>query len=168
MLDPVFFIPKRDWFRLLSNTSPTKRYLLLYDFQLNDPEIKKTVLEVARCRNLKIYAIYSIPDYADKVYKNVGPIEFLSLIAKSDFVVSTSFHATAFSVIFEKDFYTFGQKREGNESRMKDFCQTIGLEKRVITTVDEVSPTEKIDYSQVNIRLKSLIRSSCEWLDNSL
>lgn len=164
VLDPVFLLRREIWLSFCQKTSNSNKYLLLYDFQLNDPEVKKIALKISKSRGLKIYAIYSTPDYADKILKNVGPIEFLSLIANADFVVSTSFHATAFSVIFEKEFYCLAQKGEGNESRMRDFCESIGLLQRFVTGVEQISDT-KIDYILINQKLDSLVRKSCDWLD---
>ena len=47
----------------------------------------------------------------------IGPSEFLSLIDKADSVVSNSFHATVFSILYNKPFLTFGtEKSSSNEN----------------------------------------------------
>lgn len=164
VVDPVFLLEKEDWISLCKRKRARNKYLLLYDFKLNDSNVEKVAKQVAKERGLKIYAIYSSPAYADKIYKNVGPIEFLELILGSDFVVSTSFHATAFSVIFEKDFYAFGQKGEGNSSRMSDLCNLVGLGNRFLHKSDEAILEETIRWEFVKKKLGEKIIESKSWL----
>lgn len=82
---------------------------------------------------MKIVSIndFSERGYADININNAGPLDFLSLIDNAACVVASSFHATAFSVILEKEFYTFNLKGYNNSSRMLDFLSTIGLQDRM-------------------------------------
>lgn len=167
VIDPVFLLGQEFWNSLAGRQRiVTERYILLYDFKNNDPEVVKTTKRIAFEHKLKICAIYTNPGYTDMFYKNAGPIEFLNLIKYSSYVVSTSFHATAFSVIFNKDFYSFGQLGEGNSSRMSDFLNCIGLAKRFLTS----SPNEicSINYEGVRIKLNDIIDKSKTWLLTNL
>lgn len=168
VVDPVFLLRKKEWMDLCKKDLSGDRYLLLYDFKLNDPEVEKVARKVAEERCLKIYSIYSTPKYADRFLKKVGPIEFLELVKGADFVVSTSFHATAFSVLFEKDFYTFAQKGEENSSRMSDFLSSIGLESRFLMNSDNIVPSQPVDYKLVRNKLEISVEYSKKWLLNNL
>lgn len=53
-------------------------------------------------------------------------MEFLSLIYSAKYVISCSFHATAFALIFNKPFFVFYQKN--NISRMADLLKEVRLE----------------------------------------
>lgn len=74
--------------------------MLVYDFD-NNPLIKERALKVSKEKKLKEYTIFK-SNYSDKELSNLGPIEFLSSIKSTEFVIYNSFHATSFSIIFEK------------------------------------------------------------------
>ena len=68
--------------------------------------------------------------YVDKNINDAGPLEFISLIQHSASVVCSSFHASAFSLIFRKPFYVFPLKGQNNSSRMEDLLNLIGHHER--------------------------------------
>lgn len=141
VLDPVFLLDKSEWQQLslkgnlygLSHES----YVLVYDFLGNDENLISFVKAYANEKLLKIVSIndFSERDYADININNAGPLEFLALINNAACVVASSFHATAFSVILEKEFYTFNLKGYNNSSRMLDFLSSIGLQERMNSKV---------------------------------
>jgi len=168
VLDPVFLLDKSDWESLCS----VKRdgdYLLLYDFLHNDPNLKKATLDVSEKRQLKIISIndFSEIDYADENVNNAGPIEFLEYVRGAKFVISSSFHATAFSVIFQKDFLTFPLVGHGNFSRMKDFLDGLDMSERFMTEATETS-LASIDYGKVQEILEEKKKESKKWIVNNL
>ena len=141
VLDPVFLLDKSEWQQLslkgnlygLSHES----YVLVYDFLGNDENMISFVKAYAKEKSLKIVSIndFSERDYADMNINNAGPLEFLALINNAACVVASSFHATAFSVILEKEFYTFNLKGYNNSSRMLDLLSSIGLQERMNSKV---------------------------------
>ena len=141
VLDPVFLLDKSEWQQLslkgnlygLSHES----YVLVYDFLGNDENMISFVKAYAKEKSLKIVSIndFSERDYADININNAGPLEFLALINNAACVVASSFHATAFSVILEKEFYTFNLKGYNNSSRMLDLLSSIGLQERMNSKV---------------------------------
>lgn len=109
-VDPVFLMSKDDWKNLENpyRKLPCDKYILVYAVQwkkawndiLSDLK-KRTGLPVVSVNmgNLRrIYADYELYD--------VSPDEFLFLIDKSKYVVTSSFHGTAMSIIFHKKFIT--------------------------------------------------------------
>lgn len=78
---------------------------------------------------------------------NAGPCEFLNLIEHACLVITNSFHATAFSVIFNKEFYTFSLSTQNSSSRMEDFCHLLNLMERYNST--QIADN-KISYHEVN------------------
>lgn len=137
VLDPVFLLNKEEW-RMLSksgslNGLKPKSYLLVYDFLGNDPQMVSFAKEYAKKHSLKVVSVndFNIRDYADVNINNAGPLEFLALIDNAACVVASSFHATAFSIILEKEFYTFNLKGYNNSSRMQDLLSKLSLEDRM-------------------------------------
>ena len=164
VLDPVFLLDREDWESLCTNDR-TGDYLLLYDFLQNDPQVKSLALRIAKERHLKIYSLNDLKacKYADVNINNAGPIDFLEYIRGAKFVISTSFHATAFSVIYEKDFYTFPLIGHNNSSRMRDILQLLNLQDRLIHE-GKFMPLEGIDWNYVNEKKQRQIDESQKWL----
>lgn len=137
VLDPVFLLDKNEW-RMLAKEGnlyglKPDSYLLIYDFLGNDSQMASFAKQYAQKHSLKIVSVndFNVRDYADVNINNAGPLEFLALIDNAACVVASSFHATAFSIIFEKEFYTFNLKGYNNSSRMLDLLSNLGLEKRM-------------------------------------
>lgn len=167
VLDPVLLLTKEEWNSLL-NKEFKGNYLLLYDFQMDNPLVKKMVIEIAKTRHLKIYSVndWRQCPYADRNINNAGPIEFLELISEAQFVISTSFHATVFSVIFEKQFITFPLLGHNNSSRMKDFLSEFGLSNRFVE--NEPYNISDIDYTIINKLLSLRQAKSRNWLIHTI
>ena len=80
-------------------------------------------------------------------------------------VLSNSFHATAFSIIFNKEFYVFPVQKHKNQSRMIDLLTLVDL-------LDRYNPTNvsrnPIDWSVVNKMLKEHVMVSKDFLLKNL
>lgn len=127
VVDPVFLLEKEQWERLAVPAEPTQPYVLVYDFD-SDPLIAETAKRLAKERGWKIWTLQKL-DYGDRCVDDAGPREFLGFIRDAKFVLSNSFHATAFSLIFQRPFLVF-DRRESINTRMRDLMRLVGLEKR--------------------------------------
>lgn len=121
--DPVFLLDKQEWDELTFKISDDD-YLLIYDFD-NSDKIRQTAIKVAKEQGLKIFSIFDLP-YADKCFYDEGPLGFLSLVKNAKFVISNSFHATAFSIIFNVPFCVIN-RNEGINARMADLLKAFNL-----------------------------------------
>lgn len=102
--------------------------------------------------------------YCDFFEKDLGPEEILGYIINADFVLSASFHATMFSVLFNKQFATLLPGTQTN-ARIKDMLCYVGLENRIIHSVDELEKMEhKIDFAYTNKIIKEFRQKSKEEL----
>ena len=88
----------------------------------------------------------------------------LSLIKYAECVVALSFHGTALSVIFEKEFYSVEGK---NMARVEALLSRIGLMDRIVKDIDDIKG-HKIDYGAVRESMKALQDDSYNWLVNAL
>ena len=98
-----------------------------------------------------------------KNIKSVGPKEFLSLIKYSDYVITDSFHGTAFAIIFNKQFYSIPYK--GTESRFIDLLDLFGLEDRLVKRFEEINESH-VDYSLFKQRLDFELKRTKSYFDN--
>lgn len=168
VLDPVFLLDKSEWKQLSLKGNLYglyhESYILVYDFLGNDDNMISFVKAYAKEKSLKIVSIndFSERGYADININNAGPLEFLSLIDNAACVVASSFHATAFSVILEKEFYTFNLKGHNNSSRMSDFLSAIGLQDRMNSEDIIDNP---IDWKKISSNLLLKLKQSKEFLN---
>lgn len=164
VLDPVFLISPSEWNeatkQLAREYNFTKEgYILVYDF-INDNHIGAFAEKCAKQTGLPIIAINDCRRNSYTTYNinNAGPLEFVQLILNASIVISNSFHATAFSCIFGKDFYTFPLSTQQNSSRMTDLLGQLGV-------IDRFKPSG-MSQSKCNTQLlKEQIAHSKAFLD---
>ena len=103
-LDPVFLNDGDFWREVAAPCMEHQPYILIYCFKNYKKaySIAKSISE-----DMRILYISDALIGKDKnviPVNGVGPKEFLSLINNAEYVITDSFHGTAFSIIFEKNF----------------------------------------------------------------
>lgn len=153
VLDPVFLLSADEWRKCVLYDSKhyhfiDDKYILIYDF-IGDSRIKQLAINAAQNLKCKLVSLndFRTYHYVDYNINNAGPCEFLNLIEHACLVITNSFHATAFSVIFNKEFYTFSLSTQNSSSRMEDFCHLLNLMERYNST--QIADN-KISYHEVN------------------
>lgn len=129
VLDPTLLLPKEQWIEIVSkpNIEIDENYICTYFLG----EIPEAVYSFAKKKNLKIYKLNSIEQ---KELYDINPAEFLYMIKNADYVLTDSFHAVVFSIIFNKDFYVFERKQAGVAnmfSRIETITQRFDLQSRI-------------------------------------
>ena len=129
-------------------------YILCYPL-LGNKNFQKIIDQVKQKLNLPVVCVQTIAKKrvkADYYIYDASPNEFLDLIRNSKFVLTSSFHGTAFSIIFEKPFYTL--IKDYKPQRMENLTNLLGLEDRIIR--DKIKEIDvNIDYKTVNNKLSS-------------
>lgn len=163
--DPVFLLCQKDWDEYLKPVKTPKHYLLLFNlFRTNETKI--VAKQKAKQLNLPILEITgAVNPYKFNCLQTLDAFEFIYLIKNADFVVTSSFHGTAFSVIFQKQFFATGMKN--NSGRVASLLKIIGIEERLILDTIKLN-NNLIDYAKVNPLLLDYIKKSKSFLINSL
>lgn len=131
--DPVFLLPKHKWSEFENRPKSIKydkKFVLLYGLSGNI-NLERCAFEHATNEDIDLYVIHPTAQRISKVGKqlfDVGPREFIWLIHHADRIYSNSFHATAFSVIFEKKLVYDSVK--GLESRVFSLFKMLGVNLR--------------------------------------
>lgn len=94
------------------------------------------------------------------IVKDAGPREFLYLFEKAECVVTTSFHGTCFSIIFEKEFYSI--VNPAAPSRIAGLLNKIGI-KPVEESDKQFSRNNTLNWEQVREKLASERQSSLQY-----
>lgn len=167
--DPVFLLSKDNWRKISEPSSKVDRfpYLFLYYIDSHATETIELARRLSQEKGLRIHcpvrhtprSMCLVPnDY------NYSPVDFISCVANAEQVVASSFHAVAFSIIFEKQFVVILHEQTG--SRVRDLLAKLGLESRIVTDFEDYESRKKqlerpIDYESVNA-------SIAQWRDQSL
>jgi len=171
-IDPTMLLSVDEWEKIIREPKVEEKYIVLY--LIRD---KKSIIQLRRYARKYNYKIISIsePAYsveADKdfiqIQDGVGPKEFLGLIKNSEFVFANSFHGTVFSIIFNKQFYVYGDLH--TDYRKKTLLKEFGLLDRCIDyDVDlETLNFDNIDYTNINELLNEKRKYDMNVLANQL
>ena len=88
----------------------------------------------------------------------------MRLIKDAEIIVTDSFHATAFSIIFNKEFYNI--RRSSRNIRIENLYNIFGMERRYVK-LDEMGGRWQrtgIDYTDINRRMVLLKGDSMRYL----
>ncbi len=169
VLDPTLALPKDEWLKLISGMPRRRPYLLVY-FLHEHEKVFAQAVQYARQRGLDVVRIAFQPKkrpYDDKIELMPSIGRFLALFAFASYVVTDSFHGTAFSLIFEREFLCTDPPRY--RTRLDSILEITGLEDRVIRDYDRpIESYQGIDYAPVNIRLEEERARSSRFLMSAL
>jgi polysaccharide pyruvyl transferase WcaK-like protein len=165
VLDPTLLLTKQQWNQLIpSHRYSQKPYVLFYELMPSQEALAfaKKKAHSLNCELLIMDSIiHTLPRKNHISY--ASPIEFMHAIRDAEFVIATSFHGTAFSVIFEKQFITIGLKK--NADRVKTLLQQVGITEQY---QDQPIETSKINYKEVNTTLQTIREHSQQLLVKSI
>ena len=172
VLDPTLLLDKRAWEKECAENPESEPYLLVYSLEKDNYEaINEVTRHIAGLKHLKVVCATSGSHSRlsfDTLYKSATPPLFLSLFMGASFVVASSFHGTAFSVNFRKDFITVMPGHYG--SRVDSLLEQLGLQDRkYVAGLSDISRyLEPIDYSEVDKKLSAMRESSLGFLKQNL
>lgn len=165
ILDPTLLIEKSRWKKLFGKSKyADKKYLLVFALNKNDM-LNAAAVKISEQLGVPIVRVsFSMKDIfkSDCIYlPSVG--EFLSLIDNAGYILTDSFHGTAFSLNFGKQVFAVFPERY--TTRLKSILQVTGCMHRVISSPDvDVSAMQPIDYARVNRILNEKRRDGYEFI----
>lgn len=176
VLDPTLLLNCTEWKKYARPLTFTEPYLLVYSVESKERDVivGQVAQKVAKVKGLKIYEVNyfgenkTIPG-CDKHFFHATPDLFLALIANASYVVVSSFHGTAFSINFNKDFISVAPDRFS--SRLDGILGMTGLEWRKVSDANEVTDElidKPIDYSIANKKIKVEREKSISFLKEIL
>lgn len=169
-VDPVFLINKDRFISLEKkvNNLPENGYILFYTLFANR-ERRRIIKHISKVTKLPIVSTnfsnqYDVFNRYIKHYE-AGPKEFLYLLHHASLVVTSSFHGTALSIIYGKEFWSIGGLEDARISSLLSSCD---LKSRSISINNykktDYNNSEKIDYFNVYSKQKVDILKSKEYL----
>lgn len=177
VLDPTLLLNSSEWDEVVSERLVEDKYIFVYLLGKNR-KCKKILKNYAQKYNLKIVNLkYASGDikkidssFGDYNFININPNEFISLIKNAEIVVTDSFHATVFSIIYNRTFYTIQREEEETmENRIKSLLNIVDEEKRFIK-IDELLEKNQVNKSKYldSVKFKKMKSESENFLKDLL
>ena len=165
-IDPSMLLTKEEWKEQLNITdNNSSKYIFVYSFELTDTLcafINQLAAKTGCYVLLSAKPIFNPFTCKLKALKAADPIDFVRAIANAEYVVTNSFHGTAFSIIFNKKFYVELLKTGAKvNSRLENVLHTFSLENRLINS-ENIS--DEVDWEAVNSKMNSLRNISIDYL----
>lgn len=180
VLDPTFLLTPIEWSELSQETccsiSLKSPYIFCYLIGQNENYIKQLEIIQTKTRIERIIIIPAAenPDFVvhnAEVANNIGPKEFIWLLMNAAYVCTDSFHATALSINFSKDFVEFlrftDKDPKSQNSRIYDLLEHYALSYKLYSSTDD-RWLKTVDYSKVNQILSADREASLKYLINSI
>lgn len=167
VLDPTLLLDKTQWEKLEKEIEVPEKYVLVYLLAENR-KIFNFAKKLAKENKCKIIYIN------DRLFKKAGminqrhvsPEEWLYLFRNANYIVTNSFHGTAFSILLNKIFWTNYLPGSSNvNSRILNLLSKLKLEDRIIDDGASIDDTI-IDYSIVNSLLNIEREKSLKYIVN--
>lgn len=161
LLDPTMMLDLKQWESFEQKPNVLKDDNYIFTYFLGNEDINKIKFQFGK----EYYQIIDFYNY------DFGPQEFLYLIHHAKLILTDSFHACAFSILFNKDFYIFERKEVSKNNNMNSRIDTLSrkfnLESRRIDSIEKVNIKDSIDYKVINALLERERKSSKEFLKNA-
>lgn len=179
VMDPVF-LPEKDVYDKLADQSDyelPEQYIFCYIIWPND-KMFNIMKRISEETGWEIVCVgdagrYSRFDWKIKNIEDAKVEDWLRIIRGSKMIISDSFHAYCFSVIFEKQILSISTMSERLE-RMMNVADRLGMEKPVLLSeivhfkTEEILKYIKRDYNIINKKLDMEVKRSIEWLNEAL
>lgn len=182
VFEPVFCIDKKYYRELADNSNfdESEPYLLTYILDPT-PEKRKAILAYGKKLGLKIVNILNgVPSVWQRnkelldlpnVVPDVGAEDFLKAFMNASYIITDSFHGSAFSIIFNKPFFAIGNYGRGYE-RFVDLLGRLSLTDRLISDTKNIPLDERmlkpIDYTSVNQIIAKEVAKTIDWFRYAL
>jgi hypothetical protein len=170
--DPTFLLSKEEWEALERPHSAGKGEYILYYTIRRSGELYQKCRALSKETGLPVVIVggnvlkkLKNRDPMVRYAVDISPEQWLYLVHHARYVVTNSFHGTAFSVNFRKDFYV--EFSSLTNSRLSHIVNTLGLSQRVVNGTADLVPSS-IDYHIVASTLHEICGDSHLYLMNAL
>lgn len=175
VLDPTLLLDSQDWRNVFPiSKEHSQPYILCYF--LGRDRIPYRFLDELRkesgCHLLNVGTFRMRNNILGSQDWTMSPDEFVGAVANAKYVCTDSFHGTIFSILFERQFFTFerfGEEPTGQNSRIHTLLNLHQLADRLIELDQGFNRfTPLINYKEVNAALQFTRKQSIQFLVDAL
>lgn len=151
-IDPTLLFDSSFWNNYAGDRIISDPYIFVYMLR-PEPLTLAMAKRLSEKTGKELYVISNkILDGVNNI-TDAGIEDWLSYIKHADYVITNSFHGTAFSVLFKKQLLSVAV--EGSGMRVADFLGGIGLQDRIASVLDDVDKIDsEIAWDSADLLLK--------------
>lgn len=172
VLDPTLMLSKDEWISALGIDvkREVEPYILVYT--LKKDALVRSVIEHARSRLGYRVVVIDQDSFlgfaADEHLMDASPLDYIRLFSGASFVITNSFHGTAFAVNFKVPFLI--TRPETGANRIEGFLSAVDLKSRYVDSVPaaELVIDEPIDFAACHSKLGALRAASYDYLTRAM
>lgn len=176
LIDPTMLLDRNDWDKLAGETNLlNEKYIFLYSpsYTLEICELASDIsarfgLQVVVSNKLPTKFLVKHKKGKFKQILDCGPIEFIKLVRNAEFVISGSFHAIVFSILYRKPFLAY---KGDVDSRMNQILTNSLLLDYAFDKSNydsKLDILDRIDFSASENYIERERKNSFTFLKNSL
>lgn len=172
-VDPTFLLSREDYDQFMcTRTLETEPFIFTYTMpNESQHKVYNAAKLLSERLGLKVVDASGNPTKVNakiEDHRVCGPDEFLWYMKHADYVLTNSFHGTAFSIIMEKQFCTIPHTQTGN--RVTEILNKVGLDRRWVKSGFEAVERimEPIDFVQMREKLETFRRSSADYIKDCI
>ena len=178
--DPTMLLNRNEWADEVQNSkvNTSVPYIFCY-FLGTNPEARKAANALKDKTGLRIITLRHMDEFVeddeqfgDEAPYDVNPEDFVKYIKDASYVLTDSFHCTAFSIQFQKNFMTFYRfavgAKGGRNSRIDSLFNVLGVPRSHIYQGDISMVEDPIDWNAVDSKLCSFREESIRFLNSAL
>lgn len=169
VLDPTLLLKKEEWLVFDNNKYKHKKYILVYSF--GSHSLDSFAQRLSERYDLPIWkidgSIKSVLNHKKKSLRGLSPQDWVALFINASYVVTNSFHGTAFAINFNKCFFTellLGDSKVN--TRLENILDLFNLRSQQIIENDTLSMNTDINFDRVNKILNIEREKSLSYLRN--
>ena len=177
VLDPTLLLSAEEWNEVAAENPVKEPYVFTYILG-NRKDNQKCAKDFAKKKGLKLVtfpftASGSIRQaFFGDIHSYDGSDVWLSLIRDAEYVITDSFHAVVFSIVYRKQFAVLKRSGDGERgsmnSRMYSLCKMFPEIERRIVGIEDISVIEEPLSQNISEVLLEKKKYSCEWLSHAL
>lgn len=160
VLDPTFLVPLDH----LKGECKYSKYILIYAFsKFNSIQIKE-IQQLCKNEGLTTISVGYTQKWCDINKAFVGIEDWLEFFRNAEYIITSTFHGTLFSIINNKQFCTIGNEKIN--CKLDYIVPLLELQNRIITQSDSIVKLlhDPIDYDKVNVTLDINRKKSLDYL----
>ena len=160
-LDPTLLVDASLWRPLLNHNFDNEKYVLLYEVRRlrgRETVLSEKAEYLAQRKKMNVVNLSEI---------DCSVPDFVTAFSKAECVITSSFHASAFALIFQKPLCAF-LLQDGNDNRYKDLLESIGAENFLYSIDDVVVDIPIGDYQLIHKHLDQIKKNSLKYLMEAL
>ena len=166
VLDPVFLLSAKEWGQIGEVIKVPDAYIFVYAMEVTS-SLVEAVNRVCAEYPLPVFVVYGCSDnriISGNTVHDCGPREFISYIRHAKFVITNSFHGTALSIIFEKEFVCVSHS--SRNTRLENIMTLVGEGEKLVGCfqINNQVADYKVDGTVALSQLASYIEKSKRYL----